>query len=244
MDHYLRGIDNGVEKASAVRYFVMGKNEWRDAESWPPPGKLTPYYLTVSKDSARRLATDKPQSDDPEASFVSDPANPVKNIYSSSGAHDYGDLAARADVLTFDSVPLDSDTEVTGFIQAKIFVSCECRDADLWVRLLDVAADGTAFNLMSPGLDVQRLSYREPEHGRQLLQPGEIYEIKLDHLVTSNVFLKGHKIRLQISGTFFPNFSRNPQNGDLEATSSVLQEARISVYTDRRHPSQVLLPVR
>jgi len=244
MDHYLRGIDNGVEKASAVRYFVMGNNEWRDAESWPPPGELTPYYLTVSNDSARRLATDKPQSDDQEASFVSDPANPVKNIYSSSGAHDYGDLSARDDVLTFDSRPLDSDTEVTGFIQAKIFVSCECRDADLWVRLLDVAPDGTAFNLMSPGLDVQRLSYREPEHGRQLLQPGEIHEIKLDHLMTSNVFLKGHKIRLQISGSFFPNFSRNPQNGDLETTSSVLQKAKISVYTDRRHPSQLLLPVR
>ena len=244
MDHYVRGIDNGVEKASAVRYFVMGKNEWRDTESWPPTGKLTPYYLTVSHDSARRLATDRPQADHQEASFVSDPANPVKNIYSSSGAHDYADLAARADVLTFDSAPLDSDTEVTGFIQAKIFVSCECRDADLWVRLLDVAPDGTAFNLMSPGLDVQRLSYREPEHGRQLLQRGEIYEIKLDHLVTSNVFLKGHNIRLQISGSFFPNFSRNPQNGDLEATSRVLQKARISVYTDRWHPSQVLLPVR
>ena len=74
-----------------------------------------------------------------------------------------------SDVLTFDTAPLESDTEVTGPIQAHMFVSCDCRDFDLWVRLYDVAPDGTAFNLMSPGLDVQRASYRDVTHGRQWL---------------------------------------------------------------------------
>ena len=80
-------------------------------------------------------------------------------------------LADRHDVLTFDSAPLEQDIEVTGPIHAQIYFACDCRDADLWVRLLDVAPDGTAFNLMSPGLDVLRASYRNLKHGRQLLTP-------------------------------------------------------------------------
>src|SRR4029077_14573727 len=129
----------------------------------------------------------------------------VVNEYASSGAHDYRKLAERGDVLTFDSALLESDTEVTGPISARIFLSCDCRDTDLWVRLLDVAPDGTALNLMSPGLDVLRASYRDLKRGRQLLTPGQIYELNLTNLITSNVFQKGHHIRAQISATFFPN---------------------------------------
>ena len=81
------------------------------------------------------------------------------------GAHDYRDLTERSDVLTFDSAPLERDTEVTGPIRAQIYLACDCRDTDLWVRLLDVAPDGTAFNLMSPGLDVLRASYRNLKKG-------------------------------------------------------------------------------
>ena len=94
-----------------------------------------------------------------------------------SGAHDYRELANRPDVLTFDSTPLESDTEVTGPIHAQIYFSCDCRDTDLWVRLLDVAPDGTAFNLMSPGLDVLRASYRDLKKGRQLLKPHRVYRV-------------------------------------------------------------------
>ena len=123
--------------------------------------------------------------------FLSDPEKPVVNSYSSSGAHDYRDLSERRDVLTFDSAPLERDTEVTGPIHAQIYLACDCRDTDLWVRLLDVAPDGTAFNLMSPGLDVLRASYRDLKKGRQLLKPNRVYELHLDNLITSNVFRKG-----------------------------------------------------
>ncbi len=176
-------------------------------------------------------------------SFHSDPEKPVINSYSSSGAHDYRDLTERHDVLTFDSAPLESDTEVTGPIRARIYLACDCRDTDLWVRLLDVAPDGTAFNLMSPGLDVLRASYRNLKKGRQLLTPNRVYELHLDNLITSNVFRKGHRIRVQISATFFPNFSRNLHTGELENSSSRMQKATVSIYTDRRRPSRIVLPV-
>jgi uncharacterized protein len=217
---------------------------WRDSDKWPPLAERTPYYL-VAADGAGigRVQRQPPSKQETPSAFVSDPANPVRNIYSTSGAHDYRDLTKRADVLTFDSAVVDEDVEVTGPVQAKVYVSCDCRDLDLWVRLLDVAPDGTAFNLMSPGLDVQRATYRDLAHGRQLLTPDKIYEIELEHLITSNVFLKGHRIRVQISGSFFPNFSRNLQTGNLENSSAKMHKATIRVYHDADHASQVILPI-
>jgi putative CocE/NonD family hydrolase len=244
MDHYLRGLDNGVNRAKPARYFVMGTNLWRDSDVWPPVAERTSYYLTAAKGTgAGGIQEEKPSRQEAPSSFVSDPDNPVRNIYSNSGAHDYRELAKRTDVLTFDSAALDRDTEVTGPIEAKVYVSCDCRDLDLWVRILDVAQDGTAFNLMSPGLDVQRASYRDLVRGRQLLTPGQVYEITLEHLITSNVFLKGHTIRVQISGSFFPNFSRNLQSGELENSFDKMQKATIRVYHDADHPSHIILPI-
>ena len=97
---------------------------------------------------------------------------------------------------------------------------------------------------MSPGLDVLRASYREPETGRQLLEPGTIYALELRHLITGNLFRRGHRIRLQISGAFFPHFSRNLQTGELEAVSSEMRAAEITLHHDPEHPSALTLPVR
>jgi putative CocE/NonD family hydrolase len=239
MDHYLRDIENGVGRAKPVRYFVMGEDEWREADTWPPAAKATAYYLAGNSQLSERA----PEAAEQFSVFTSDPYDPVVNTYSHSGAHDYRRLQRRADVLTFDSLPLQRSTEVTGPIRARIYLSCDCLDTDLWVRLLDVSSDGTALNLMSPGLDVLRASYRELARGRQLLRPDQIYELDLNNLITSNVFEKGHRIRIQISATFFPNFSRNLHSGELETTSARMQKATIRIYHDRRHPSRIVLPV-
>jgi len=245
MDHYVKGVDNGVDREKPVRYFLMGRNEWREADQWPPAAKTTPMFLVPAANSARfgLLQTSPFENKDSFSQFVSDPANPVTNPYDSSGGHDYAKLSDRADVLTFDSAVLQEDTEVTGPMTVRVFASCDCRDFDLWTRLLDVLPDGTAMNLMSPGLDVQRASYRDLTRGRQLLSPGEVYELKVDKLITSNVFLKGHRIRLQVSASFSPNFSRNLQSGNSEADSAETKKAEILIFHDASHPSQVLLPI-
>jgi putative CocE/NonD family hydrolase len=244
MDHYLKGLDNGVDREKPVRYFVMGSNHWRDADEWPPAAKTLPMFLAPSVTNERfaRLQTSPFDNQESFSEFVSDPTHPVTNPYDSSGAHDYAKLSDRADVLTFDSAVLQQDTEVTGRIKARIFVSCDCRDFDLWARVLDVAPDGAAINLMSPGLDVERASYRDLSRGRQLLLPGKIYDLRLERLITSNVFLQGHRIRLQISASFSPNFSHNLQSGASEAKSAETKKANIRVFHDASHPSQVVLP--
>ena len=105
------------------------------------------------------------------------------------GAHDYRAIAGRPDVATFESLPLEADLRVVGPVQAVIFLSADAPDTDLWVKLYDVSPDGTAFNLMSPGLDVLRASFRNgsPEP----LETGQVYELRLESLFTGNQFKTG-----------------------------------------------------
>ena len=290
MDHYLRGMANGVGSGNPVRYYVMGADTWREAPDWPPAAVRTSFYLGPAAPGKAGTLTWEPSKGShtlprwfaagnegareargvgrvaggPEApaggagglptrarssagrgssAFVSDPDHPVTNPYDDLGAHDYRELALRKDLLTFNSEPLAADTEVTGPIDAEVFVSCSCRDLDLWVRLYDVAPDGVAFNLMSPGPDVMRASYRDRNRGRQLLRPGRIYEIEVRGPVTSNLFKQGHQIRVQVSGAFFPDFSRNLQSGQSEVTAASFRKATVRIHHDRLHPSRVVLPI-
>ena len=244
IDHYLRGIDNGVDKRPAVRYYVMGADVWRGSQAWPPPSSPTSFYLGAASPGKPGSLSEARPSEGGFSAFVSDPAHPVTDDYAEiSGGHDYRSLAERGDLVTFDTQPLAADTEVTGPVDARLFVSCDCRDLDLWVRLYDVAPDGAVWNEMSPGIDVQRASYRDMEKGRRLLNPGQIYAIDVKGPVTSNVFKKGHRIRIQVSGAFFPFFSRNLQSGESENVAAQPKKATIRIYRDRDHASQVVLPI-
>jgi uncharacterized protein len=246
MDHYVRGIQNGVDREKPVRLFVMGKNVWRDEDAWPIARATTrTYYLRSESNSARLARLNQAAPDRPGSynEFVSDPSHPLTDPYDAYGAHDYRSLAGRKDVLVYDTDALLSDTEVTGPIHAEIYVSADVPDLDLWVRLLDIAPDGTAVNLMSPGLDVLRASYRNEKLQPELLKPGEIYKLTLDRMLTSNAFRAGHQIRIQISGAFFPHFSRNLQSGQSEVTSSAMCPGHVRIYHDPDHRSRIDLPV-
>jgi hypothetical protein len=244
LDHYLRGIDNRFTHASPVRHFVMGANEWREDTRWPPAeSRALPLYFGLDGDNQRRLQIGRPASGTSRSTFTADPRNPVMDVYASDGPHDYRKLQTRKDLLTFDTEPLQEDLWVAGAVTAVIHASCNCRDFDLWVRLLDVYPDGRAFNLMGPGNDVLRASYRDPEAGRQLLEPGRVYELRLPALMTSIRFTRGHRIRAQISASFAPHLSRNLQTGESEVTAAVPMPADITIHHDAEHASRLLLPV-
>jgi uncharacterized protein len=246
MDHYLRGIDNGVEREKPVRLFVMGANIWRDEDAWPiTRAREQSFYLAskTANSQAGRLETASGKSAKPDSTFLSDPGHPVVDPYTEYGAHDHGSFVGREDVLIFDTEPLAADTEITGAIRAEIYLSADVPDLDLWVRLLDVAPDGTAHNLMSPGLDVLRASYRNGTVKPERHKLKSIVKLNLDRMVTSNTFLAGHRIRVQISGAFFPHFSRNLQTGESEITSSATRIGHVRIYHDTEHPSQIVLPI-
>jgi uncharacterized protein len=246
MDHYVRGEENGVEREAPVRIFVMGKNAWRDEKEWPLRGaEERSYYLGAESDTAREgtLSRWTGVSRSAASSLLSDPAHPVTDLYTAYGAHDYRALAGREDVLVFDSEAMSEDTEVTGPIRAEMYVSADVRDFDLWVRLLDLSPDGSAFNLMSPGLDELRASYREETIQPQLVEPGKIYKLELNRLLTSNTFLRGHRIRVQVSGAFYPHFSRNLQTGKSEIYSAEMKAGHLRIQHDEEHRSRIVLPV-
>lgn len=243
MDHYLRGVPNGFATAPPVRHFVMGANTWRDEDQWPPAG-AHPLELRFSVDSTgRRILSAEPPEGAPSSSFIADPRNPVTDPHEEFGPHDYASLAGRDDLLVFDTEPFAQDLDVAGNIVAEIAVSCDCRDFDLWVKLLEVYPDGRAINLMSPGNDVLRASYRDANRGRQLLEPGRIYHLRLPNLSTSNVFARGHRLRAQISASFAPHLSRNLQTGESEMDSARSRVARITIHHSAEAASTLTLPV-
>lgn len=240
-DLHLKRTASEQSRESAVRYFVMGSNEWRQAPVWPPAAEPWRICLRAQHGAAALGDCDAEVSQSLSA-FRADPADPVTDPYSTFGPHDYQRLAEREDLLIFETDPLTRAVTVAGSTTATLYVSCDCPDFDLWVRLLDVHPDGRAINLMSPGADVQRVSYRDGQK-HPVLQAGEIVAVSIDGLLTANRFDVGHRIRLQVSASFAPHLSRNLQTGLSEIESAASVPATIVVHHDTEHQSALVLPV-
>ena len=244
MDRWVKGTDNGVDREPPVRVYAMGAGEWRTGNSWPLAGlEQVSLFLGGQADGrAGGLFREVPSSPWPSSSFVSDPGNPVRDPFAEqAGAHDYGALSERPDVLVFETEPLSRDLEVAGSITAELYVSVDQPDTDLWVKLLDVSPDGTAYNLMSPGLDVLRASYREMKPRRDLLEKNKVYQLTLPNLLTANRFKAGHRVRIAIMASFMPHMSRNLHTGLLEMVSDKSVPARITVWHAPERRSRIIL---
>lgn len=246
LDRYVREIDNGVDRQPPVRLYAMGAGAWRTGDAWPPPAERRSLYLAGQAAAGRvpgTLVWDAPRVAS-RATFVSDPARPVRDPHDAeAGGLDYRALSADPGVLTFETAPLAADLEVVGPIDAEIYVSVDQPDTDLWVKLLDVAPDGTAYGLMSIGLDVLRASYRDRTPERRLLQPGRVYRLDLRTLMTGNRFLAGHRVRVALMAAFAPNLSWNLHSGANELESAAAVTARITVHSGGAQPSRLVLPV-
>jgi len=251
MDLHVRGLCNHLAQARPVRYFVMGDNQWREEDSWPPAA-AKPYAIHLGPRregrATNRLSHAVPAPGPLSSTFVADPAKPVREIPGSDlGPMDQRELTPHGDLLLFESRPLKRKMTIAGHIRAEIYVSSDAPDLDLYVKLLDVAADGTTYNLMDSGAEVLRASLRRVLRGKgrkkQLLEPGQIYRLDLDSLLTANTFHPGDRIRVVLCASWFPGMARNLQTGEDEAVSALMRPARITVHHDAEHPSRLLLPV-
>jgi putative CocE/NonD family hydrolase len=241
LDRYVRGVENGVGREPRVRAFLMGENAWVTGETLPIPGTND---LSLYLSPRGRLSRDAPARNGDSSSFLSNPARPVVDPFAAApGAHDYRALARRSDVLVFETDPLPEPLRVLGTVQTEIFLETDAPDADLWVKLQDVAPDGTAWNLSSPGTDVLRASEREGGSTPLPLERGQIATMRLPNLRTGNAFGKGNRIRVVLCGSFLPHFSRNLQTGEPEARSSRMRPATIRIHHDAAHPSRIVLPL-
>ena len=170
------------------------------------------------------------------ATFAADPLRPVADPYPSPGAHDYASLAARADVLTFETAPFAAPLTVAGEAKAVIRAACDCRDFDLWVRLQDVHPDGRAFNLTGAGNDVVRASYREAGAVPSPLEPGRAYELSIPTLLTAVRLGRGHRIRVQDVVIWYDRMKMTPDQIIAEFPSITLADvhAALAYYYDHR----------
>ena len=132
------------------------------------------------------------------------------------------------------------ETEITGPISLDLYVSSSAVDTDFTGMLVDVWPNGFAQNLTS---GILRLRYRKSQENPELAKPGEIYHITLDLLATSNVFLAGHKLRLEVSSSNFPRFDRNMNTGEEQAHATRMVKATNVVYHDKARPSALIVPV-
>ena len=246
LDWQLKNDVTGWKLPKRVHYFLMGENAWHDADTWPPASHMATYFLSGPPEGGTRGTVGPMRTRGAATSvFTSDPAHPFTDPYGNVlGGHDYARVqrGGGRDWVIYDSAPLETDLDVAGRVGAEIYFSCDCVDADIWVRLYDVAPDGTSYNLMSPGLDVQRASLRNGT-ARQLLEAGKPVRVSLRDIPMANRFLAGHRLRVQISGEFFPHFSRNLHTGEPDSESAAMKTATITILQDASHPSRLVLPV-
>ena len=259
-DHWLKGEDTGVEAWAPLRIFVMGKNQWRDEQEWPlARTQYTPYYFRSEKSANTlkgdgRLSTTMPgaSAEKPADQFVYDPNDPVPTLGGCNlvgcpaGPYDQTKAEARQDVLVFTGDKLTSAMEATGPVKVVLYAATSATDTDWTAKLVDVHPDGRSFNLCD---GILRARYREPSSADAsagaptLIEPGKVYRYQIDLWVTSNVFLPGHRIRVEISSSNFPRFDRNPNTGHAFGADAELKKANQTVYHDAQYPSHLLLPV-
>lgn len=253
-DEHLRGVSPAAP-APRVRIFVMGIDQWRDETDWPlPDTRYTDYHLNSAGSAATRNGDGTLQETTPTSDAVDefsyDPRNPVPTAGGALlpaepgliGPVDQSVVDGREDILCYTTPVLDEPLEVTGHVQLKVFVSSSAVDTDITAKLVDVFPDGRAFNLCDGML---RLRYRDDLSQPAPLTPGEVYEVTVKLGVTSNVFLPGHRLRLDISSSNFPRFDRNTNTGGFISGESI-DEAIVA--TNRVHhgpaqPSRLILPI-
>ena len=250
-DHVLRGIDNGIDREKPVRIFVMGRNTWREEDGWPlARARETRYYLhsggkanTLSGDGT--LSNESPATE-PADQYVYDPANPVPThggpvpvVPQSGGPVDQRPNETRTDVLVYTTPAFSQDTEITGPVTLELYVSSSAVDTDFTGKLIDVWPDGKAENLID---GILRARYRHSMEKAELMNPREKYQLTINLWSTSNVFLKGHKLRVEVSSSNFPRFDRNLNTGEDPETGRQMVKATNMIYHDREHPSALIYP--
>lgn len=247
-DHYLKGVDNKVERDPTVRYYVMGAvdekgapgNVWRTATDWPVAAKSSPYYLHASG----KLSIQVPTLEKSETPFLADPLKPNEiPAKGFPGARDARDFEKQAEVQTFTSDVLTEPTEWTGKVQAELFVTSDARDTDFIVRVSDVYPDGRSILIMDY---VRRARYREGYEKEVPLEPGKVTKVAFDVGWMSQIFNRGHRIRITIASTGAPFYELNPNTGEpftIEPSTKTLV-ARNTVQHNRTQASRVLAPVR
>lgn len=246
-EKYLKG-DNSIDTGAPVRIYVMGDNVWRDEQEWPlARTQYTPLYLDSEGDARTLsgngiLSFELPHRTEKDE-YDYDPMNPCDNT--DSDLHkgiikDRREKEMREDMLVYTTEVLDQDVEVTGNIWAKFFIQSSAVDTDFFVRLVDVLPDGKAYGYLS---SVFRMRYRDGYYESHYMTPGEVYPVDFKVGPISLVFQKGHRIRIEITSSDFPEYDRNLNTAEPMGYGKDAVVAHQTILHNKAYPSHMLLPI-
>ena len=251
LEHFLKGVENGIEQTAAVEYFTVGENKWKEASAWPPKtAEETVFYLGGEPTDGKAagngsicgtgILLEQPQKVSGMESYIYDPDCPAVHIVDMSEnelevPEDYTEEEKRQDILSFTTPVLKQPLTITGEARVKLFVSCDCPDTDFVVRITDVDENGTSVKLTDGVLGAKyRNGFETPEY----MEEGKVYEINIRTTKISNTFLPGHRMRLTVTSSaknfIFPN-----SNTELGFDSMEKRKASIVLYRGGEYSSSL-----
>jgi putative CocE/NonD family hydrolase len=251
-DHYLKGMDNGVDTEPPIDLFIMGDNEWRQENEWPlARTRFTDFYLHSAggangSGGDGTLDTIPPGLGEPFDTFTYDPGDPTPYLVDARELElglneDYSQIhATRSDLLAFTSEPLGEEMEITGPMTATLYAATDARDTDWYVMLLHVFPDGRAERIQEA---VARARFRNGFDRPSLLEPDRVYEYEMDLWFTGIVIPRGHRLRVVVSSALFPKYDRNLNTGGDNERETEFVSAHQLVFHDAAYPSHVTLPL-
>jgi hypothetical protein len=242
-DHYLKGLDNGVDSEPPIDLFIMGDNQWRQENEWPlARTEFTEFYLHTGGS----LSTELPSVEEAPDTFTYDPGNPTPYLVDARELElglneDYSEVhATRSDILTFTSEPLQEEMEITGPMTATLYAATDARDTDWYVMLLKVHPDGTAERIQE---GAARARFRNGFDQPSLLEPGRVYQYDMDMWFTGMVIPPGYRLRVAVSSALFPKYDRNLNTGGDNERDTEFVSAHQTVFHTLAYPSHVTLPL-
>ncbi|WP_202901717.1 CocE/NonD family hydrolase [Bryobacter aggregatus] len=252
-DHNLKGLDNGLDRNLPVKIFYMGVNKWRSEKDWPiPDTNYRELYLggAGAANSVRgggTLSFDKPAATqihqynyNPEEPVLTMGGNNCCGTPTPAGPKDQRHIEGRNDVLVYTSEFLKTPISIAGPVKMKLTAATDGPDTDWMVKLVDVYPNGFA---MPVAEGILRARFRNGLDKPELLTPNTVYDFTVDLVGTANVFQPGHRIRVDITSSNFPQFDRNPNTGEALGAGTRTRVARQSVHTGGPRPSHIVLPV-
>ena len=251
-DRHLKGIQNGIDREAPVELFVMGANKWAQFADWPvPETRFTPLYLTSGGQANSVRGDGRLQFEVPAAGkdgYEYDPRNPVPSVGGNdccgapfpAGPRDQRPVESRQDVLVYSTEILKEPVTIAGPVEMRVFAATDGRATDFVAKLVDVFPDGSAMNLAE---GILRARFHKGLDRMELLEPGKMYEFVIDMRGTANVFQPGHRIRVDVTSSNFPQYDRNPNTGEDLGVSARVRTAKQTVFHGGTGRSHIVLPV-
>lgn len=234
-------LKNESLNVPAVRYFVLGRNEWRESSVWPPKEcKEMRLYL-----DQKGLLLKSASLEEKSQSYIYDPADPTHSYGSHmvfardlQGPREQSLITSRKDVLTFKTEPFENEVIIVGIVKVKLWVSSDCTDTDFHVKIADLTPEGKAYYIQ---WDFIRASCRFGRDNHELLEPGKKYLLEFEIRSTCYAFKPGHCIQLQISSADFPHHTKNLNTGNCSETTTEFKKAENHIYFGGDHASHLVI---